>query len=111
MQLSLQGYHKCDTCGIEFYSEKQLMRHYWRTHSEDKPNRCSQCDASFNKKSNLLLHEATHCKSDPTCPICHRKFQRLAGLKSHMLFHKTEESLVCSECGEEFNTQVSLNSM
>ncbi|GIY64513.1 zinc finger protein 236 [Caerostris extrusa] len=101
--------HKCDTCQMEFQDNKQLYRHLIKVHGEDKPHQCSQCDLSFNKKSNLLLHEATHCTSDPTCPECHKRFSRLASLKAHLMHHEVEEDLVCSECGEEFSTQFKLD--
>ncbi|GFT26974.1 zinc finger protein 236 [Nephila pilipes] len=101
--------YKCEICQMEFDVEKQLYRHIMKIHGDDKPNRCSQCDMSFNKKSNLLLHEAIHSKSDPTCPECHKKFARLASLKAHLIHHEVEENLVCAECGEEFSTQFKLD--
>ncbi|PRD27841.1 UNVERIFIED_CONTAM: zinc finger protein [Trichonephila clavipes] len=101
--------YKCEVCQMEFDAEKQLYRHFMKVHAEDKPNRCSQCDMSFNKKSNLLLHEAIHSKSDPTCPECHKKFSRFASLKAHLIYHEVEENLVCAECGDEFSTQFRLD--
>ncbi|GFY46819.1 zinc finger protein 236 [Trichonephila inaurata madagascariensis] len=101
--------YKCEVCQMEFDVEKQLYRHFMKVHAEDKPNRCSQCDMSFNKKSNLLLHEAIHSKSDPTCPECHKKFARFASLKAHLIYHEVEENLVCAECGDEFSTQFKLD--
>ncbi|KAF8782788.1 Zinc finger protein 236 like protein [Argiope bruennichi] len=101
-----RGQHKCAICQIEFDSLKQLYRHLLKVHSDDKPHRCSQCDISFNKRSNLLLHEAIHNPSDPTCPECHKKFARLASLKAHLMHHEVDENLVCVECGDEFGTQL-----
>lgn len=86
---------------------KQLQRH-WKNHEEDKPHRCKECDASFNKQCNLLLHQATHCTSDPTCPECNKKFARMASLKAHLMLHEAEENLVCTDCGDEFSTEVSI---
>lgn len=103
-----KGPHKCMVCGQEFSQMKLLQRH-WRAHAEDKPHQCDECNASFNKQNNLLLHKATHCTSDPSCPICKRKFSRLASLKAHLMLHEVEEYLTCSECGDEFSTQVCEN--
>ncbi|GBM79313.1 Zinc finger protein 236 [Araneus ventricosus] len=104
-----RGQHKCVICHMEFDVVKQLYRHLMKAHGDDKPHRCSQCDISFNKRSNLLLHEATHNTADPTCPECHKKFARLASLKAHLMHHEVEENLVCTECGEEFSTQFKLD--
>ncbi|XP_054719715.1 zinc finger protein 236-like [Uloborus diversus] len=103
-----KGPTKCYICGLEFPDSKNLRRH-WKVHADDKPNRCNECNASFNKLSNLLLHEATHCTTDPTCPECKKKFARMASLKAHMMMHETEENLVCTECGDEFSTQFKLD--
>ncbi|KFM82357.1 Zinc finger protein 236, partial [Stegodyphus mimosarum] len=103
-----KGPHKCSFCGQEFALAKQLHRH-WKVHAEDKPNRCTECDASFNERFNLILHQATHSTSDPTCPECNKKFARMAGLKSHLLMHQIEENLICTECGNEFSTQFKLD--
>ncbi len=78
-----------------------------RMHEEDKPFHCNQCSLSFNLEHNLRLHEATHNTDSPECPECGKKFSRLAGLKAHILLHEKEETMICGECGDEFNTQVS----
>lgn len=40
---------------------------------------------------NLTLHKSTHTTSDFTCPVCHKKFSRIASLKSHVMLHEKEE--------------------
>lgn len=60
----------------------------------------------FNVELNLRLHVATHNADAPECPECGKKFSRLAGLKAHILLHEKEETMICGECGDEFNTQV-----
>jgi transcription elongation factor Elf1 len=57
-------------------------------------------------QSNLILHKATHNVDDPRCPECNKKFSRIASLKAHVMLHEREESLFCSECGDEFSTLV-----
>uniref|UniRef100_A0A4W5L9P8 Zinc finger protein 236 n=1 Tax=Hucho hucho TaxID=62062 RepID=A0A4W5L9P8_9TELE len=65
-------------------------------------HRCDQCAQTFNVEFNLMLHKSTHATSNPTCPVCHKKFSRVASLKSHIMLHEKEENLICTECGDEF---------
>ncbi|XP_023226750.1 zinc finger protein 25-like [Centruroides sculpturatus] len=90
------------------HGQPSIKRHR-KVHADDKPHRCDQCDASFNLESNLLLHQATHCTSDPVCPECGKKFSRVASLKAHVMLHEKEENLECPECGDEFSTQPHLD--
>ncbi|XP_014671878.1 PREDICTED: zinc finger protein 236-like [Priapulus caudatus] len=96
-----KGPYKCDTCERQFPKWNQLQRHR-KTHESDKPNACLICEASFNYEINLRLHMATHATDSPSCPECHRRFNRMASLKAHILLHEREETLMCSECGDEF---------
>jgi len=64
------------------------------------------CFFFFLFQSNLILHKATHNVDDPRCPECNKKFSRIASLKAHVMLHEKEESLFCSECGDEFSTMV-----
>ncbi|XP_072854829.2 zinc finger protein 236 [Pogona vitticeps] len=80
-----------------------------RDHEQnDKPHRCDQCPMSFNVEFNLTLHKCTHNGEDPTCPVCNKKFSRVASLKAHIMLHEKEENLICSECGDEFTLQSQL---
>ncbi|XP_011231318.2 zinc finger protein 236 isoform X1 [Ailuropoda melanoleuca] len=74
----------------------------------DKPHRCDQCPQTFNVEFNLTLHKCTHNGEDPTCPVCNKKFSRVASLKAHIMLHEKEENLICSECGDEFTLQSQL---
>uniref|UniRef100_A0A673L3C8 C2H2-type domain-containing protein n=1 Tax=Sinocyclocheilus rhinocerous TaxID=307959 RepID=A0A673L3C8_9TELE len=83
----------------------------------DKPYRCDQCPMSFNVEYNLDLHKSTHTTSDPKCPVCNKKFSRVASLKAHVMIHEKEEqyhalcfqNFLCSECGDEFILQSQLS--
>ncbi|XP_053103138.1 zinc finger protein 236 isoform X2 [Hemicordylus capensis] len=80
-----------------------------RDHEQnDKPHRCDQCPMSFNVEFNLTLHKCTHNGEDPSCPVCNKKFSRVASLKAHIMLHEKEENLICSECGDEFTLQSQL---
>lgn len=57
-------------------------------------------------EDNLKLHLAIHRTDDPRCPVCDKRFSRMASLKAHLLLHEKEENLICPECGDEYATQV-----
>lgn len=38
-----------------------------------------------------MLHKSTHATSDFTCPVCNKRFSRIASLKSHIMLHEKEE--------------------
>ena len=92
-----------------FAAWPQLKRHV-REHADDKPHRCDTCGQSYNVAANLRLHRALHRTAGdvttPECPECGKRFARLASLKAHLMLHEQDESLICSECGDEFTLQV-----
>ncbi|KAM4632763.1 zinc finger protein 236 [Polymixia lowei] len=100
---------KCTMCSQIFTTESQLQRHLRDHEANDKPHRCDQCPQTFNVEFNLTLHKSTHTTSDPTCPVCHKKFSRVASLKAHIMLHEKEENLICTECGDEFILQSQLS--
>ncbi|XP_030605132.1 zinc finger protein 236 isoform X3 [Archocentrus centrarchus] len=100
---------KCTICSQIFTTESQLQKHLREHEVNDKPHRCDQCSQTFNVQFNLTLHKSTHTTSDFTCPVCHKKFSRIASLKSHIMLHEKEENLICTECGDEFVLQSQLS--
>ncbi|XP_073702923.1 zinc finger protein 236-like [Garra rufa] len=101
--------NKCNICSQNFPSESQLQRHLRDHEVNDKPYRCDQCPVSFNVEYNLGLHKSTHTTSEPKCPVCNKKFSRVASLKAHVMIHEKEENFLCSECGDEFILQSQLS--
>ncbi|XP_076837436.1 zinc finger protein 236 isoform X2 [Brachyhypopomus gauderio] len=101
--------HRCSICSQSYSTESQLQRHLRDHETNDKPHRCNQCPQSFNIEFNLRLHKSTHGTDDPTCPVCDKKFSRVASLKSHIMVHEKEENFLCSECGDEFILQSQLS--
>ncbi|KAM6169122.1 zinc finger protein 236 isoform 1-T1 [Erethizon dorsatum] len=102
------NFHKCEICLLSFPKESQFQRHMRDHERNDKPHRCDQCPQTFNVEFNLTLHKCTHNAEDPTCPVCNKKFSRVASLKAHIMLHEKEENLICSECGDEFTLQSQL---
>ncbi|KAK2499373.1 hypothetical protein MC885_001907 [Smutsia gigantea] len=102
------SFRKCEICLLSFPKESQFQRHMRDHERNDKPHRCDQCPQTFNVEFNLTLHKCTHNGEDPTCPVCNKKFSRVASLKAHIMLHEKEENLICSECGDEFTLQSQL---
>ncbi|XP_034729238.1 zinc finger protein 236-like [Etheostoma cragini] len=100
---------KCSICSQVFTTESQLQKHLREHEINDKPHRCDQCPQTFNVEFNLTLHKSTHTTSDFTCPVCNKRFSRIASLKSHIMLHEKEENLICVECGDEFILQSQLS--
>ncbi|XP_041844446.1 zinc finger protein 236-like isoform X2 [Melanotaenia boesemani] len=100
---------KCTICSQIFTTDSQLQKHLREHEINDKPHRCDQCSQTFNVEFNLTLHKSTHTTSDFTCPVCNKKFSRIASLKSHIMLHEKEENLICPECGDEFVLQSQLS--
>uniref|UniRef100_A0A1A8CG85 Zinc finger protein 236 n=1 Tax=Nothobranchius kadleci TaxID=1051664 RepID=A0A1A8CG85_NOTKA len=100
---------KCRICSQIFTKESRLQKHLREHELNDKPYRCDQCSQTFNVEFNLTLHKSTHTMCDFTCPVCNKRFSRIAGLKSHIMLHKKEENLICSVCGDEFVLQSQLS--
>ncbi|KAL3981023.1 mannosyl-oligosaccharide alpha-1,2-mannosidase [Sarotherodon galilaeus] len=100
---------KCTICSQIFTTESQLQKHLREHEINDKPHRCDHCPQTFNVEFNLTLHRSTHSTSDFTCPVCNKKFSRIASLKSHIMLHEKEENLICAECGDEFVLQSQLS--
>uniref|UniRef100_A0A8C2T6B0 Zinc finger protein 236 n=1 Tax=Coturnix japonica TaxID=93934 RepID=A0A8C2T6B0_COTJA len=105
----IPSFPKCEICLLSFPKETQFQRHMRDHEQNDKPHRCDQCSMSFNVEFNLTLHKCTHNGEDPTCPVCNKKFSRVASLKAHIMLHEKEENLICSECGDEFTLQSQLS--
>ncbi|CAG12844.1 unnamed protein product, partial [Tetraodon nigroviridis] len=100
---------KCTICSQVFTTDSQLQKHLREHESNDKPHRCDHCPQTFNVEFNLTLHKSTHTTSDFTCPVCNKRFSRIASLKSHIMLHEKEENLICPECGDEFVLQSQLS--
>ncbi|XP_037640983.1 zinc finger protein 236-like [Sebastes umbrosus] len=100
---------KCTICSQVFTTESQLQKHLREHEINDKPHRCDHCPQTFNVDFNLTLHKSTHTTSDFTCPVCNKRFSRIASLKSHIMLHEKEENLICAECGDEFILQSQLS--
>ncbi|XP_076809245.1 zinc finger protein 236-like [Clavelina lepadiformis] len=106
-----KGPFTCEVCGVVIPLISAYKRHM-KEHLNEKTYKCNVCSESFNIESNLILHQALHSDRRETgykCPACHKNFTRVASLKAHLPVHLEEETMICTECGDEFSHKSQLN--
>nr|XP_053626757.1 zinc finger protein 236-like isoform X2 [Cherax quadricarinatus] len=96
-----KGPYTCEYCKMSIEKWLQYKKHL-KKHLEDKPYRCTECDATFNVQKNLTLHEALHATDKLSCPECGKTYRRLASFRAHLTLHELDESVTCEICQEEF---------
>nr|CAH7741935.1 unnamed protein product [Callosobruchus chinensis] len=99
--------YKCIQCPETFDSQAKYDKHLLR-HKFKKKYSCSECSAAFSVENNLKIHLVVeHEKGDGRCPICgiNLAFQRSASLRSHLIMHQSEETLVCKQCNAEYDKE------
>ena len=81
-----------------------------QSHTCEKPYSCELCKMSFNKRSNLTIHETIHTESptDITCNICQKTYQEKI-FSVHQRLHFQDKVHLCNLCGKVFITRDNLN--
>ncbi|XP_074656539.1 uncharacterized protein LOC141909807 isoform X2 [Tubulanus polymorphus] len=65
---------------------------------------CTVCDKSFNWRSNLKEHLASHTNYRPfNCRLCGKCFNRSGNLNRHMLSHTANKPFSCATCAKSFS--------
>ncbi|KAK7096666.1 uncharacterized protein [Littorina saxatilis] len=91
---------KCYRC----FPFRGMLTQHMATHNVKRPNRCTQCGASFTTKVNLREHmDAAH----PTpktykCTLCSASFAKPNGLTFHLRRAHNGAMFSCGECGRQF---------
>uniref|UniRef100_A0A1A7Y3W8 Zinc finger protein 473 n=1 Tax=Iconisemion striatum TaxID=60296 RepID=A0A1A7Y3W8_9TELE len=116
----------CLLCGKYFAREVDMERHM-KSHSEDRPYKCSFCQKRFKNPYVLKRHEREICKSreqkkpkrkeisrpstEPSsdvsvegkiCPICNRILPCTADIAKHLRSHTEERPFICVTCEKGF---------
>ena len=95
--------HQCDQCDKTFPRKVDLIVHS-RPHNGEKPFECDQCDRAFPRKGTLTRHLRTHGGEKPfQCDQCDKSFTVKGNLTRHLKGHTGEKIYHCDPCGEVFS--------
>lgn len=74
--------YSCENCNLEFTTKGALRQHN-EVHRK-KTFECIVCGKLFRRKFNLIQHERSHSNEKPyTCKECNKKFAYRSSLKAH----------------------------
>ncbi|BFZ19819.1 hypothetical protein BsWGS_22858 [Bradybaena similaris] len=91
--------HKCKECDRGFKTPASLLNHS-NTHTGTRPHKCKTCDAAFTTSGELVRHiRYRHTFEKPhRCPDCDYASVELSKLKRHMRSHTGERPYKCPHC-------------
>ncbi|KAK6009085.1 zinc finger, C2H2 type [Ostertagia ostertagi] len=93
---------KCTVCGKEFTQLAHLQKHNL-VHTGERPHRCDICDKRFSSTSNLKTHLRLHNGQKPyACDVCSAKFTQYVHLRLHKRLHANERPYACMSCGKKY---------
>lgn len=116
----------CVLCG-KYFARRVDMERHMKSHSEDRPYKCSFCEKKFKNPYVLKRHQKEICKSrelkkpkrretqrpNPAppsegltegkiCPICSRILPCTADIAKHLRSHSEERPYICITCEKGF---------
>ncbi|XP_062588771.1 zinc finger protein 665-like [Saccostrea cucullata] len=102
--------YNCDICEKVFSSKETMYHHRRGIHSDSKPYKCQQCDATFSFNHSLRLHILKHSGARPfKCKECNKTYLTSNHLKMHVEgVHGGKKNYTCKICGKCFSYTTSL---
>ena len=113
-----KGTMPCSHCDKRFANTRELATHieiiherryplsrHMKSHSEERPHKCSVCEKLFKTLAKLQDHVNTHTSKGPhKCKYCEANFTTMSKLKKHMRCHSGEKphQCECDICHAEF---------
>jgi len=102
--------YKCELCPWAFSDPSALARHKTRKHNIGVKRRCPVCSKSFGtNKMDFQVHMRTHTGEKPyKCSTCCKEFARSGDLKKHQVSHETVKRFSCNICGKLYKAAPTL---
>ena len=80
-------------------SESVTLRRHVQGHSEDKSNKCKQCDFASTHSGSLSRHLKTHSgEMSNICNQCNYASFHASNLRAHLKTYSGEKSNKCNQC-------------
>lgn len=91
--------YPCRICDKSYLLSHHLSRHM-RSHKENNQiaHKCSECDLSFSKREELVLHSTVHATETMVCPLCKIHFDTVDEVNVHIRQHTDGEHFACEFC-------------
>ncbi|CAB0044730.1 unnamed protein product [Trichogramma brassicae] len=91
------GWEDCQRGERGFNARYKMLVHV-RTHTNEKPHRCLQCDKSFSRAENLKIHARSHTGERPyVCPVagCNKAYSNSSDRFKHTRTHSVDKPYCC----------------
>ncbi|XP_072930939.1 uncharacterized protein [Epargyreus clarus] len=98
-KFGMRSKFSCNLCTYASHRRYLLLRHM-KSHSDERPHRCSVCDRGFKTIASLQNHMNMHNGVKPyCCKYCNIPFTTSGELVRHVRYkHTHEKPHKCSEC-------------
>ncbi|XP_017785881.1 PREDICTED: zinc finger protein GLIS2 homolog [Nicrophorus vespilloides] len=95
------GWEGCTRNNRGFNARYKMLVHV-RTHTNEKPHQCFQCEKSFSRAENLKIHTRSHSGEKPyVCPVvgCNKAYSNSSDRFKHTRTHQVDKPYQCKVPG------------